>query len=172
MPQDQRDSGNPLGENVKDGLPESIKYLMGKAFKMSRGTIPRSSWNNSILGDLVPQTTPADPTRPTPTTVKLNQQNTGNLKATKPGGVRPKRSVKKRTYGDSSFEGYGEGYIDDEVQEADYNSIDGDNISRKRPKKVCNLSLIHDYLNNNSLSARVITSKVLRHVIRAMVQAW
>ena len=55
--------------------------------------------------------------------------------------LRPKRNVKKRTYGDSSFEGYGEGYVDDDMQEMGYSTGDGEDRGggRKRPKKVCYL---------------------------------
>lgn len=68
---------------------------------------------------------------------------------TQPGGAsrvgkgeipRPKRNVKKRSYGDASFEGYGEGFVDDDNNEMGYSTGDGeDRAGRKRPKKVCNL---------------------------------
>lgn len=122
-------------EKIEHGIPDTIKQLMSDAFKMSRGTIPKPSWNSSVLGDLAPSSISLEQHRYNQPITKLQQSNIGNLKTTKLAGPRPRRSIKKRTYGDSSFEGYGEGYVDDEDQEVDFAIGDGDGISRKRPKK-------------------------------------
>ena len=51
---------------------------------------------------------------------------------------RPKCNVKKQGYEDSSFEGYGEGYVDD-IADAGYSTTEGDErgMSQKWKKKVC-----------------------------------
>lgn len=53
---------------------------------------------------------------------------------------RPKRNIKKRTYGDTSFEGYGEGFMDDDLDgglDADgYDTGEGLDDRQKRRKKV------------------------------------
>jgi len=50
---------------------------------------------------------------------------------------RPRRANRKRRYDDESFEGYGEGYVDDEaVAEGTYSDEDGRPSGKKRRKKV------------------------------------
>ncbi|KAI6247685.1 Mediator of RNA polymerase II transcription subunit 19 [Erysiphe necator] len=135
-PQEDWDNEYTGLENIEHGITDPVKQLMNKAFKMARGPIPKPSWNSSVLGDLAPSTTSVEQYRHTQSTQKLQQQpDIGNLRTSKLVGPRPRRSVKKRTYGDSSFEGYGEGYVDDEDQEVDFAISDGDGISRKRPRK-------------------------------------
>lgn len=56
-------------------------------------------------------------------------------------GVRPRRAGKKRSYADDSFEGYGDGFVDDEAADMDpsflSNSEDGSHgLGRKKRKKV------------------------------------
>lgn len=55
--------------------------------------------------------------------------------------IRPRRAGKKRSYADSSFEGYGDGFVDDEAVDMDQtflsNSEDGSHgPGRKKRKKV------------------------------------
>ncbi|RKF78994.1 Mediator of RNA polymerase II transcription subunit 19 [Golovinomyces cichoracearum] len=154
-PEEEWQKENLGRENIEDGIPDTIKQLMGKAFKMSRGVIPKSAWNNSILGDLAPATASVEPSRLTQNPLKSQQNsNLGGLKTTKLPGPRPKRSIKKRTYGDSSFEGYGEGYIDDEGHEGEISPGDGDGVSRKRPKKVCKRSFLGESIVNSAKSTQ------------------
>ncbi|SZF06369.1 unnamed protein product [Blumeria hordei] len=132
-PDEEWDAMYPNGKDVLNGICNPVKQLIGKAFTMNRGTIPKSSWSNSILGELVPPSISPEQSRPMAS--KLNQQQHSTYtKAKKLEGPRPKRSIKKRTYGDTSYEGYGEGYFDDEGHEVDFD-ISGENLSRKRPKK-------------------------------------
>lgn len=55
--------------------------------------------------------------------------------------MRPRRAGKKRSYADNSFEGYGDGFVDDEAADVDQgfvsNSEDGSHgLGRKKRKKV------------------------------------
>ncbi len=80
--------------------------------------------------------------RPTAPNTPLNIPNAGPRKPQ--GGLpaqdaaRPQRSIKKRSYGDSSFEGYGETFPDDDLgQDAGYSTGEGDRVGgQKKRKKV------------------------------------
>jgi hypothetical protein len=137
-PEEEWDAQHTRGKEIGKGLPENALARMGKAFTMARGVIPKTSWNNSVLGDLIPAPTPTESAKVIQNGNKTSiPQNPSVARAVKSELPRPKRNVKKRTYGDSSFEGYGEGYIDDDAQETGYSTGDGDDRggSRKRPKK-------------------------------------
>jgi hypothetical protein len=138
MPEDEWNAQNVRGKEIDRGLTEAAKASMSKAFTMARGELPKSVWDNSVLGDLIKP----DPPKVVPNGAKTQMpQNAGVVRAQKADLHRPKRNVKKRTYGDSSFEGYGEGFVDDDAQETGYSTGEGDDRagSRKRPKKVCSL---------------------------------
>jgi hypothetical protein len=135
-PEEEWNAQNVRGKEIEKGLAETAKGNMGKAFTMARGDIPKSVWDNSVLGDLIKP----DPPKVVPNGAKTPMpQNASVVRAQKTDIHRPKRNVKKRTYGDSSFEGYGEGFVDDDAQETGYSTGEGDDRagSRKRPKKVC-----------------------------------
>jgi len=137
-PKEEWDAQNTRGKEIGRGLPENALASMGKAFTMARGVIPKNSWNNSVLGELVAAPTPAEAAKVVQNGNKTPiPQSAGLARTAKADLPRPKRNVKKRTYGDSSFEGYGEGYADDDAQETGYSTGDGDDRggSRKRPKK-------------------------------------
>ncbi|KAE9375009.1 Rox3-domain-containing protein [Stipitochalara longipes BDJ] len=135
-PEEEWDAQYTRGKEVGKGLPENVMASMGKAFTMAKGIIPKTTWNASVLGELnVPAQTESKVLQngsktPIP-------QNPSIARTAKSDAARPKRSVKKRTYGDSSYEGYGEGYVDDDAQETGYSTGDGEDRggSRKRPKK-------------------------------------
>jgi hypothetical protein len=131
------------GREIEDGLPEATLASLGRAMTMSKGVVPKEVWDTSVLGDLAPisgdthkisakPNTPGTPLTSMPT-------NTSRPKPHLVAGqdpTRPKRSIKKRAYGDSSFEGYGEGFPDDD---AGYSTGDGE-AGQKRRKKVSTAS--------------------------------
>lgn len=137
-PEEEWDAQFTRGKEVSKGLPENVMASMGKAFTMARGIIPKTSWNSAVLGEL---NAPAQAE-----SLKAMQngsktpipQNPNIARTAKADVARPRRSAQKRTYGDSSYEGYGEGYVDDDAQETGYSTGDGEDRSgsRKRPKKV------------------------------------
>lgn len=130
------------GREIEDGLTATTLSSLGRAMTMSKGPIPKDVWDLSVLGELAPSggegnkgaakpNTPGTPLTSMPT-------NTSRPKPHLAAGQdpsRPKRS-KKRAYGESSFEGYGEGFPDDE---AGYSTGDGE-AAQKRRKKVGNPS--------------------------------
>jgi hypothetical protein len=139
LPQEEWDAQTGRTAHVEKGLPEEALANLGKGMTMVRGAIPKSVWNPSVLGEL--NSTPAAAAKIVPNGIKTpvsQPQVAGVPRASKTEAPRPKRNTKKRSYGDSSFEGYGEGFLDDDMQEGGYSTGgDGDDrTGRKRPKKV------------------------------------
>ena len=80
--------------------------------------------------------TGAPPQRP-----QVNGNGLRTIPHTAGEAVRPRRTGKKRSYADNSFEGYGDGFVDDEAVDMDHsflsNSEDGSHgLGRKKRKKV------------------------------------
>ncbi|CAD6441190.1 2a35c909-96a0-4f26-bf0d-42f083a574ca [Sclerotinia trifoliorum] len=125
------------GREIDKGIPDELRSSLSKAVIMARGTIPKDRWNHSVIGEMGNQIV-NDPLKAVPAKAKAPiSQGTMSVPKQNRGAAdiaRPKRTVKKRSYGDASYEGYGEGYIDDE---AGYSTGDGDDRAggRKRPKK-------------------------------------
>jgi hypothetical protein len=148
------DANHVRGQEIDKGLSDTVRSSLGRAMTMARGPIPKERWNPSVLGELGAAN--VDPSKQAAAKAKapIMQGATSMPKANKAAAAagaadiaRPKRSVKKRTYGDASYEGYGEGYIDDE---AGYSTGDGDDRAggRKRPKKVGSLLYLLDIWAN------------------------
>lgn len=150
---------NRQGKEIEKGLPENVRNNLTAAMTMSKGVIPKSSWDSSVLGELdIPEK--KAPTAP----AMAKTHSSGQGSAARPGisssGVprsgsgkgdiaRPKRNVKKRGYEENSFEGYGEGYVDDDMVDAGYSTGEGEGLSQKRRKKVGNGSCKDFNLTNN-----------------------
>jgi Rox3 mediator complex subunit len=135
---------NRQGKEIENGLGQAIRANLAMAMTMSKGTVPKSQWDSSVLGELdLPEskasTAPVAAKSMAPGVVQkgLNasavQQGKGKAEI-----ARPKRNLKKRGYDESSFEGYGEGYVDDDMADAGYSTAEGDDrgMSQKRRKKV------------------------------------
>jgi hypothetical protein len=138
-PDDQWEAQNTMGRPMGKGFSDEVRSSMGSAFKMAKGRIPKDRFDSSVLGEIV--TRPVDTSKLAPNGTKAHAPQNPAVARTAKGEIpRPKRNVKKRSYGDASFEGYGEGYIDDETQDTGYSTGEGDDRSgRKRPKKVCGM---------------------------------
>jgi len=132
-----------VNKDINDGITPELQGKLLRAATMSKGLVPKTLWDSSVLGEIGPggkgekQTTSARPTAPnTPLTYGANNiQRPKPMSTAAQEAARPKRSVKKRSYGDSSFEGYGEGYPDDGA-ETGYSTGEGDMAPGKRRKKV------------------------------------
>jgi len=121
------------GREVEKGLSPVLPNIT-KALTMARGAIPKGSWNSSVLGELLAP--PAEPAKHLHSGNRTpHPQNSAVSRTAKLEVQRPKRSGKKRTYNERDFEGYGEGYVDDDSHEAGYSTGEGEGLSRKRPKK-------------------------------------
>ena len=138
------------GREIGDGLSGETLSALGRAMTMSKGPVNRSVWDTSVLGELAPSG--ADPSK---TTSSTKPTAPGTPLASTPGGMvrsktqglpgqdpaRPKRNIKKRAYGDSSFEGYGEGFPDDDGGvETGYSTGEGEGGQKRRKKVIPALS--------------------------------
>ncbi|KAK4229802.1 mediator of RNA polymerase II transcription subunit 19 [Podospora fimiseda] len=129
------------GKEINLGFTSDVQAKLSRAMTMGKGIVPKSVWDSSILGDLGSlksdkQTPSARPSAPNTPLTMSGMQPRVKVGTPIPGPdvVRAKRSVKKRSYGDSSYEGYGEGYLDDDMG---YSTGEGDMASvQKRRKKV------------------------------------
>ena len=146
QPEEQWESEMVRGHEMDKGLPDAVNASMGKALIMARGKVPKAAWNPAILGEVAAPSQPAsEPAKGMPSGSKTPVPQAGAVaRAGKADIPRPKRNVKKRSYGDASYEGYGEGYVDDDNHDVGYSTGDGDDRGgRKRPKKVGSLLHIH-----------------------------
>ncbi|KAH8821847.1 Rox3 mediator complex subunit-domain-containing protein [Xylogone sp. PMI_703] len=134
-PDEEWEVHNRRGREIEKGMAELASNSLGRAMTMAKGVVPKELWNSSVLGELaaqdhtsiVKQATSKLPTAASAPAVR----EPINARTEIP---RPKRNIKKRTYGDSSFEGYGEGYVDDDMQEG-YSTGDGDERGAGKKRK-------------------------------------
>ena len=117
------------GKDVKKGLPDSMKATLEKAFSLNPGSVPEGSKWEDIVGldkpnpYLIPS---ADTTKPRKDP-KVNGKAAAGATRESAGAtehIRARRNANKRSYDDRSFEGYGEGFLDDEMDGNGYESGD------------------------------------------------
>lgn len=147
LPDDHWKSEMVQGHEMGNGLSDAVNASMGKAFTMAKGKVPKAAWNPAMLGEVAaPSLPPSDSAKSMQSgnRTPVPQYASAPGRAGKADVPRPKRNVKKRSYGDTSYEGYGEGYVDDENQDIGYSTGDGEErAGRKRPKKVGSMLISH-----------------------------
>lgn len=123
-PEEEWQAQKVYSKNVQNGLSSETLENLKSAMEMQPGPVPNSSeWEDLLghektkpLGTFIEQN-PKKSTVVEASTTKTNGLSNGvradNSKATSEI-PRPKRSGKKRRYDEHSFEGYGEGFVDDE----------------------------------------------------------
>ncbi|KAK4104713.1 Rox3-domain-containing protein [Parathielavia hyrcaniae] len=144
LPEDVWDVHFARGKEIDNGFSSEVRQKLSRAVTMGKGSVPKSVWDSSVLGDLAPgkgekraeSARPTAPNTPLPTAAVLPRPKVGTPLPQE--AARSKRNVMKRSYGDSSFEGYGDGLPDDETgAETGYSTGEGDMVSaQKRRKKV------------------------------------
>lgn len=136
------------GRDIQDGLPADVLKGMQRTFNMEENPTALSSNDTRWLaleagGSKGRKRTeePAPPLRPVLNT-SVTESSILSLKLPDPTanrvtdlaspseGSRPRRSGKKRRYNDDSFEGYGDGFVDDDG--ASISSLGMDEKRRKR----------------------------------------
>jgi len=115
-----------------------FKAKLASASKMEKGKLPRAIDDayRPLLGndDVVAPKPTAMANAALPGGVKklgVQQPPTRPASPAPGAGRRPERSGKKRSYAESSFKGYGEGYADDDID----SDADG-SVAQKRRRKV------------------------------------
>ncbi|KAI9891150.1 MAG: hypothetical protein M1814_002993 [Vezdaea aestivalis] len=107
------------GIDIEKGIPDSALAKLSRAFKMEAGSMP--DFDDSIFGLFDdPTPLPAVATSAAPLqSMRSNAQSAANGNS-EPARLR--RTGTKRSYVEGSFEGYGEGFVDDEVDRDGYDS--------------------------------------------------
>ena len=120
-----------MGKDVTKGFPDIMQGKLRKAMHLQPGKVPNNEfWEDSLgfnervkASDLVktaknsaataaspngqPQQNGTRPSNPAPGTTESSQPSEP---------IRARRTTKRRRYDDGSFEGYGEGYGDDDME--------------------------------------------------------
>jgi len=147
MPDEEWNVRNLEGKEVQKGFSSGTMAKLEKVMQMQPGPLPDNPKWEEVLGIDKPKPVPAGAdlkaksstfTAQSNGLVNGNRPHAINTQITSAEVARPKRTAKKRRYDDSSFEGYAEGFIDDEADIMDtggYSSGDGaskGNASKKR----------------------------------------
>lgn len=147
-PEEEWQNQKVFGKEIKVAEPGSALYnLHMRVMKLEPGRVPNNEYWEDVLGhEKPPKHVPAiaqskkagDPVAGVAR--QFNQAN-GTPVSTPLSGAdsgRPKRAGKKRSYNDSSFVGYGEGFPDDELElDGSFysNSEEGSRSSVKKKRK-------------------------------------
>lgn len=134
------------GKEIGSGLRPEVERILPKATAMARGPIAKDRWDSTVLADFAGERAgkgglSAKPTAPGTPLHPASGGGVARLKGQGPGGqdaARPRRAGKKRSYGDNSFEGYGDGFDDETGAETGYSTGEGEGT--KRRKKVLRAS--------------------------------
>jgi len=149
LPHDVWDANYVRGQDITLGFSNEARQKLPRAMIMNKGIVPKNLWDSSVLGELGPgkgekQPLSARPTAPNTPLPSSGLQGVPRPKVGTPlaqDAARSKRTTKKRSYGDSSFEGYGEGFPDDETgAENGYSTGEGDMGSGQKRRKKTHLA--------------------------------
>ena len=134
FPDEEWSNQRVFGKSVEAGLPSDISSRLEKAVQADPGPLPmreNEKWKNIIGADEPPKIAAKKPTQSSST---VSNSQTASL-ASRP--TRPERTGKKRSYLDSSFKGYGEGFLDDDPIGVSGGEDEGrSNLSKKRRRKM------------------------------------
>ncbi|KAI1342665.1 Rox3-domain-containing protein [Xylariaceae sp. FL0016] len=124
------------GREIEKGFSQSTLSSLARAMTMAKGQIPKDAWDSSVLGDMAPgapkktdtsrQTAPSTPAASGAGSIVKSKSQMSQID-------RAHRIGKKRSYKDSSFEGYGEGFIDDDA--SGYSTNDDRSAKFKKRKQ-------------------------------------
>ena len=115
------------GKDVKKGIGEEVKAKLGEMMEFAPGKVPDNEKWEDLLGLEKSKSAPTTATQSSKgsgvlpngaqrSSVKPNSSNVNN-NSNRSEAARPRRANKKRRYDDGSFEGYGEGFVDDELED-------------------------------------------------------
>ena len=125
------------GKELNTGLSEDMLSRLAKATKIDTGVLPDkedSKWKSIIE----PEGSPAKTETSQPINAKRAHDASVSFSVPSSAGVdpvRPSRRGTKRRYNDESFEGYGEGFVDDHVEATSPDVEEGDAGSTAKRKK-------------------------------------
>lgn len=130
FPEEEWQNQKVMGRDVRKGLSSTSLAKLEKAMRMQPGPIPNNNEWEDLLGfeKAAPIQTVVEPipkAQKEKHSIKANGLSNGaarlktgkssaSASASASEAPRPKRSGKKRRYDEHSFEGYGEGFVDDD----------------------------------------------------------
>ncbi len=140
-PDDEWQIQKVAGKDVERGLGDDMLAKLEQAMKIERGPLPDDKrWVEALALD--------PPIQPQPQSIassavkkQIQHSNYSNVATPRPSNTvgstsaeppRPKRTGKKRRYDEHSFEGYGEGYLDDDVDMGGGDNSAGEGDEEKR----------------------------------------
>ncbi|WEW55766.1 hypothetical protein PRK78_001199 [Emydomyces testavorans] len=154
-PEEEWQNQKVIGKDIKVAEPDSALHkLYMRAMKMEPGPVPNNEYWEDVLGHEKPPKQVAAAVQPKKTGDGVTgvagqpSQVNGTQTSTPVPPVesgRPKRTGKKRSYNDSSFVGYGEGFPDDEPElDGSFysNSEEGGRSSVKKKRKKDHVSVV------------------------------
>ncbi|KAH0538643.1 hypothetical protein FGG08_004780 [Glutinoglossum americanum] len=161
-PDEEWQNQKVAGREIEKGFGEAMLAKLNKALKMEPGPLPE--FDESILGlDLEPPPAPVGVSslkRPLPqanhgfrqpvAAVHTNGATPRPIESPSADPARPKRAGKKRRYDERSFEGYGEGYVDDDVDMGAGGYSTGDGEDGRRSGKKRRKKTLDDYGGGNT----------------------
>ena len=126
-PEEEWQNQKVHGKDVRNGMPEAMKAKLDKAMHMLPGPVPDNDKWEDLLGiekgkpvdvskdKSVKNTVAGKPNAPQANGIRpSNNASANNAQVAEP--IRARRTTKKRRYDDGSFEGYGEGFVDDDME--------------------------------------------------------
>ena len=159
-PEEEWQNQKVFGKDVKTGFSEDFKAKLEKAMDLRPGPVPDGAKWEDILGidKVVPNLGKARKDSKVngqiangiPTKAQPSSAGTANEP------IRARRNTKKRRYDDGSFEGYGEGFVDDDLDlemgytsGETYTSRNSRGERKRRKTKVrCRLSGLHTHIEH------------------------
>lgn len=145
VPEDEWNMQHVAGHSIQDGIQPDITALLQKAMTMAKGPIPESEWKATVLGDLDAKLEKKPGSKSATSTPKSSSNLAvhkglsgvaGPQRSVSTSDIpRPKRKIKRTSYADASFEGYGEGYVDDEIVDGGYSTGEGEGTNRRKKVK-------------------------------------
>ena len=126
-PEEEWQNQKVFGKDVKAGMSEAMKAKLEKAMYMLPGPVPDNDKWEDLLG--IEKGKPLDANKDKGLkNAMANKPNTQQVNGIRPPNIasnnsapvaepiRARRTTKKRRYDDGSFEGYGEGFVDDDME--------------------------------------------------------
>lgn len=125
-PQEEWQNQKVGGKDVQKGLPPEILAKLDQAMHMLPGPVPNNSeWEDQLGHEKIKSIEHGTKTSKFPQKTIAKSTGQANGASADAEAIRPKRTGRKRRYDEHSFEGYGEGYVDDiDVDPAGYSSGD------------------------------------------------
>ncbi|KAL5604124.1 hypothetical protein BROUX41_002113 [Berkeleyomyces rouxiae] len=153
-PEDVWHANSVKEKEVTDGIRPPASTGLPRATCMSRGKIRKDAWDSYILGSLdsglsflenniISASTPNTPAG-SASGMMGKPKMSGTLNGQVVDPLRPRRNLKKRSYGDISYEGCPESFHEEDVADAGYSTGDADdrNGQKRRKKTAGNMASI------------------------------